>query len=104
MIMGDASQAEPSNLAGMHRHQTPLRGVKATPRPKPGDPAYTPVNYEYAGRTGHVHEVVEIGGRSLAKVGFDDRKIVYYFLDDLELDEGARRGTFHDSDAPQANS
>jgi hypothetical protein len=100
MIMGDASQASPSNLAGMHRHQTPLRGVKATPRPKPGDPAYTTINYEYAGRTGHVHEVVEIGGRSLAKIGFDDRKIVYYFLDDIELDEGARRGTFHDADAP----
>jgi hypothetical protein len=44
-----------------------------------------------------VHEVVEIGGRSLVKVGFDDRKIVYYFLDDLELDESAKRGTFHDA-------
>lgn len=84
----------------MHRHRTPLRGVKAIPRPKPGDPSYTDVNYAYAGRVGHVHEVVEIGGRSLAKVGFDDRKIVYYFLDDLDLDEGAKRGTFHDLDAP----
>jgi hypothetical protein len=84
----------------MHRHKTPLRGVKATPRPQPGNPSYTAVNYEYAGRVGHVHEVVEIAGRSLAKVGFDDRKIVYYFLDDLELDEGARRGTFHDADPP----
>jgi hypothetical protein len=83
----------------MHRHRTPLRGVKATPRPKPNDPNYTEVNYEYAGRTGHVHEVVEIGGRELAKVGFDDRKIVYYLLDDLELDESAKRGTFHDADA-----
>ncbi len=98
MIISDASQAGPSNLAVMHRHQTPLRGVKATPRPKPDDPNYVAINYEYAGRTGHVHEVVEIGGRSLAKVGFDDRKIVYYFLDDLELDEGAHRGTFHDQD------
>jgi hypothetical protein len=80
----------------MHRHQTPLRGTKAIPRPKPGDPAYTSVNYAYAGREGHIHEVVEIGGRALAKVGFDDRKIVYYFLDDLELDERAKRGTFHD--------
>jgi hypothetical protein len=96
MIMSDASQTPASNLAAMHRHRTPLRGVKATPRPKAGDPNYGSVNYEYAGRTGHVHEVVEIAGRSLAKVGFDDRKIVYYFLDDLELDEGAKRGTFHD--------
>jgi len=86
----------------MHRHRTPLRGVKAIPRPKPGDSEYTAVNYEYAGRTGHVHEVVEIRGRSLAKVGFDDRKIVYYFLDDLELDEDARRGTFHDADGPRS--
>jgi hypothetical protein len=80
----------------MHRHRTPLRGVKATPHPRPDDPNYTTVNYEYAGRTGHIHEVVEIAGRSLAKVGFDDRKIVYYLLDDLELDESAKRGTFHD--------
>ena len=86
MIMSDASQGDASNLAAMHRHQTPLRGVKATPRPKPDDPNYTEVNYAYAGKTGHVHEVVDINGRSLAKVGFDDRKIVYYFLDDLELD------------------
>ncbi|HEY1867628.1 MAG TPA: hypothetical protein VGG70_04980 [Candidatus Cybelea sp.] len=82
----------------MHRHRTPLRGVKATPHPKAGDPNYAAVNYEYAGRTGRVHEVVEIGGRSLAKVGFEDRKIVYYFLDDLELDESGTRRTFHDAD------
>jgi hypothetical protein len=82
----------------MHRHKTPLRGVKAIPHPKPGDPNYTAVNYAYAAREGHVHEVVEIGGRQLAKVGFPDRKIVYYFLDDLELDESAKRGTFHDED------
>lgn len=82
----------------MHRHRTPLRGVKATPRPKPGNPNYSAVNYEYEGRAGHVHEVVEIGGRALAKVGFEDRRIVYYLLEDLELDEGARRGTFHDAD------
>ncbi len=82
----------------MHRHKTPLRGVKAVPRPKPGDANYTDVNYKYAGKTGHVHEVVEIGGRELVKVGFDDRKIVYYFLDDLELDTQAKRGTFHDAD------
>jgi hypothetical protein len=86
----------------MHRHRTPLRGVKAIPRPKAGDPGYAAINYAYAGRTGHVHEVVEIGGRSLAKVGFDDRKIVYYFLDDLELDERAERGTFHDQDPGRA--
>jgi hypothetical protein len=99
MIMSDASQSVPSNLAAMHRHRTPLRGVKATPRPKPDDPNYSPINYEYAGQTGHVHEVVEIGGRELAKIGFDDRKIVYYFLDDLELDEAAKRGTFHDEES-----
>jgi hypothetical protein len=39
---------------------------------------------------------VEIGGRPLAKVGFDDRKIVYYFLDDLERDDVAVKRTFHD--------
>ena len=56
------------------------------------------MNYEYAGRTGHIHEVVAVGERELAKVGFDDRKIVYYYLDDLELDRTAKRGTFHDGD------
>ena len=81
-----------------HRHQTPLRGLTAIPHPKPNDPNYTAVNYEYAGRSGHVHEVVMIGGKELAKVGFDDKKIVYYFLDDLELDQGAKRGTFHDKE------
>jgi hypothetical protein len=89
-VSGDP-QAKPP-----HRHQTALRGVKAIPRPRPDDPAYSEVNYRYAGQTGHVHEVVSIGGRRLAKVGFDDRKIVYYLLDDLELDESAARGTFHD--------
>lgn len=84
----------------MHRHNTPLRGVKATPRPKPGDARYTAVNYEYAGKTGHIHEVVTLNGVELAKVGFDDRKIVYYFMEDLELDAAARRGTFHDTDPP----
>jgi hypothetical protein len=79
-----------------HRHQTPLRGVKAVPRPKPGNPEYAEVNYAYAGQEGHIHEVVTIAGRQLAKVGFDDRKIVYYLLDDLELDESAPQGTFHD--------
>ena len=79
-----------------HRHRTPLRGTKVVPRPKPGDPDYTDVNYRYAGQTGHIHEVVEIGGRELAKVGFDDRKIVYYYLDDLEREEAAPKRTFHD--------
>jgi hypothetical protein len=54
------------------------------------------VNYAYAGRVGHIHEVVTIGDRQLAKVGFDDRKIVYYFLDDLEQDDTAQKRTFHD--------
>jgi hypothetical protein len=98
MSICHASQRRASNLARMHRHKTPLRGVKAIPHPKPGDPNYTAVNYAYAQREGHVHEVVEMGGRQLAKVGFADRKIVYYFLDDLELDERAKRGTFHDVD------
>ena len=79
-----------------HRHKTPLRGTKATPHPKPGESNYTQLNYQYAGHVGHIHEVVEIGGRQLAKVGFDDRKIVYYLLDDLELDDSAKKGTFHD--------
>jgi hypothetical protein len=79
-----------------HRHQTPLRGLKAIPRPRPDNPDYSAVNYEYAGRIGHIHEVVTIDGRQLAKVGFDDRKIVYFLLEDLELDEAAVRGTFHD--------
>ncbi len=79
-----------------HRHTTPLRGTKAVPNPVPGNAEYADVNYRYAGRVGHIHEVVTIGGRELAKVGFDDRKIVYYLLSDLELDERAERGTFHD--------
>jgi hypothetical protein len=81
-----------------HRHQTPLRGTKATPRPPAGQSDYTEMNYRYAGVTGHIHEVVTIGGKQLAKVGFDDRKIVYYLLDDLELDDSAPRGTFHDKE------
>jgi hypothetical protein len=81
-----------------HRHQTPLRGTKVTPRPQPGNPDYSAINYEYAGRAGHIHEVVTVAGRELAKVGFDDRKIVYYLLADLEMDDTAQRGTFHDTD------
>jgi hypothetical protein len=97
-MRGDASsQTEPGNLVSTpHRHQTPLRGLKAIPRPRPDNPDYSAVNYEYAGRIGHIHEVVSIDGRQLAKVGFDDRKIVYFLLEDLELDEAAVRGTFHD--------
>ena len=79
-----------------HRHKTPLRGTKAIPRPQAGNGDYAEVNYRYAGQVGHIHEVVTIGGRELAKVGFDDRKIVYYLLADLELDDTAPRGTFHD--------
>lgn len=82
----------------MHRHNTPLRGVKAVPHPKDGDPNYGTMNYAYAGKTGHIHEVVSLNGRELAKVGFPDRKIVYYFLEDLELDTAAKRGTFHDDE------
>ncbi len=81
----------------MHRHRTPLRGVKAIARPKADEPGYAPVNYRYAGQEGSIHEVVEVGGRELAKVGFKDRKIVYYYLEDLELDPTAERGTFHDA-------
>jgi len=79
-----------------HRHQTPLRGAKAVPRPREGQADYTAVNYAYAGKTGHIHEVVTVGGRELAKVGFDDKKIVYYFLDDLDIEERSPRRTFHD--------
>ncbi len=82
----------------VHRHQSPLRGTKAIPRPQAGNPEYSAVNYDYAGRVGHVHEVVTIDGRQLVKVGFDDRKIVYYLLEDLELDREAARGTFHDKE------
>ena len=42
--------------------------------------------------------MVEIAGKQLAKVGFDDRKIVYYYIEDLLLDEKAKRGTFHDTE------
>ena len=79
-----------------HRHQTPLRGTKAIPRPPTGRSDYSEVNYRYAGVIGHIHEVVSIGGKALAKVGFQDRKIVYYLLEDLELDPDAKRTTFHD--------
>ena len=79
-----------------HRHQTPLRGTKVTPRPAPNNPDYTAVNYAYAGQEGHIHEVVDARGRALAKVGFDDRKIVYYYLDDLERDDDSVKRTFHD--------
>jgi hypothetical protein len=78
-----------------------LRGTTVVPHPKPDDPNYTEVNYRYAGQEGHIHEVVEIGGRELAKVGFDDRKIVYYFLDDLEKKERAPKRTFHDLPDPK---
>ena len=80
-----------------HRHRTPLRGTAVVPRPNPGNPDYTAIHYRYSGQEGHIHEVVEVGGRALAKVGFDDRKIVYYFLDDLERDDAAEKRTFHDS-------
>ena len=69
-----------------HRHDTPLRGTKVVPRPRPDDPAYSAVNHAYAGKLGRIHEVVTIGGRELAKVGFEDRKIVYYLLADLEFE------------------
>jgi hypothetical protein len=69
-----------------------------TPRPPAGRADYSEINYRYAGVVGHIHEVVTIGGKQLAKVGFDDRKIVYYLLDDLELDAAALRGTFHDKE------
>jgi hypothetical protein len=85
----------------MHRHNTPLRGVRVIPHPKTDDPNYTAVNYAYAGKGGNIHEVVSINGRELAKVGFPDRKIVFYFLEDLEMDTAAKRGTFHDEQLRQ---
>jgi hypothetical protein len=69
------SQRIEALLVSDHRHKTPLRGTKAI-RIRAGEDNYTALNYRYAGQTGHIHEVVEIGGRQLAKVGFDDRKIV----------------------------
>ncbi len=83
-----------------HRHATPLRGTKVIPRPKADDARYRAVNFAYAGKSGHIHEVVNIDGKDLAKVGFDDRKIVYYFLEDLERDDGAAKRTFHDDPEP----
>ncbi|MDE2572568.1 MAG: hypothetical protein KGM44_08625 [bacterium] len=68
-----------------HRHQSPLRGTKVIPRPKPADPSYGEANYRYAGQEGHIHEVVTAGGRELAKVGFADKRVVYYLLEDLEV-------------------
>jgi hypothetical protein len=100
---GVAQSLGESPRVSTHRHRTPLRGVKAIPHPREGNPNYQAVNYEYAGKVGHVHEVVTIGGRELAKVGFDDKKIVYYLLEDLELEEKATRGTFHDQE-PGENS
>ena len=72
------------------------------PRPQPENKEYTDVNYRYAGVEGHVHEVVTIGGRELAKVGFDDRKIVYYLLADLDIEAASPRRTFHD-DPPKGD-
>ena len=84
-------------MAEQHRHQTPLRGVKATPHLKEAsDDRYTAIHHEYAGQVGHIHEVVDIEGVQLAKVGFADKKIVFYLLEDIDLDESAKRGTFHD--------
>jgi hypothetical protein len=70
-----------------HRHQTSLRGMKVVPRPKLDNPAYTALNYAYAGKEGRIHEIVRIGTADLVKVGFTDRKIVYYLLEDVELVE-----------------
>ena len=81
-----------------HRHTTPYRGIMVLPHPQPGNAEYGEIHYRYAGQAGHIHEVVSIAGRELAKVGFPDKKIVYYFLEDLEFDESAKRGTFHDSE------
>jgi hypothetical protein len=81
-----------------HRHTTPLRGVKVIPRPAPDNVLYSAVNYTYAGRTGHIHEVVYTGGQELVKVGFDDKKIVYYLLADLEQ-LGTRDNTLTDDAA-----
>ncbi len=81
---------------GEHRHRTPLRGMKVIPHPREGEAGYGPRNFEYAGREGRIHETVEIAGRTLAKVGFSDYKIVYYYLEDLSMDESAERRTFHD--------
>ncbi len=80
-----------------HRHQTPLRGIGVTPHPSANNPDYTAVHYAYAEQSGNIHEVVTVAGRQLAKVGFPDKKIVYYFLEDLEQHETKKRRTFHDA-------
>lgn len=82
----------------MHRHNTPLRGIKVIPKPPKDVPDYTEVHYRYAGMAGNIHEVVDINGRKLAKVGFKDKKIVYYFIEDLDMEPNAKRGTFHDEE------
>ncbi|TAM78425.1 hypothetical protein EPN44_00475 [bacterium] len=68
-----------------HKHNSPLRGTRVIPHPHEGDSSYTAVNFQYAGQQGHVHEIVVAGGRELAKVGFPDKRVVYYLLEDLEL-------------------
>lgn len=87
---------------GEHRHRTALRGVKVVPRPPQDGAGYGVRNYEYAGREGRIHETIEVAGRTLVKVGFEDRKIVYYYLEDLSMDESAERRTFHDSTSEAA--
>lgn len=85
-VTGDI--ATPSLLGSVeknHRHASAMRGKKVVAHPAPDNEFYQPVNYTYANQTGNIHEVVEISGRQLAKIGYPDRKIVYYLLDDLEI-------------------
>ncbi len=82
----EPSIATKRHCAERKRYRVRLRGGRITATSITATPA----------SVGHIHEVVTIGGKELAKVGFDDRKIVYYLLEDLELDERGKRGTFHD--------
>ena len=67
-----------------HRHLSALRGTKVLPRRLPISEYYTELHERYAGQTGTIHDVLPVAGQELAKVGFPDRKIVYYLLQDLE--------------------
>jgi hypothetical protein len=87
-----------------HKHLSPLRGTKVLPHPAPGNPLYQPINYTYADQRGNIHEVVTIGGRELAKVGFPDKKIVYYLLEDLERLGGEREEISEDHKLPNEDN
>jgi len=70
---------------GEHRHRSELRGQQVIPHPDPTHPLTTTIHLAYAGQIGRIHEVVTMQGQQLAKVGFADKRIVYYRLGDVEI-------------------